>query len=422
MHIALLTHGSRGDVQPYVALASALQAAGFTVTLAAPPNLETFVRRCGIPYARLSGDTQQLLDSDEGKRWLSAGNLLAFFKALGAITDSLREDLDRDVRAACAGAEAIIAHPLTQDRALIMAEALGVPLLLGYLFPFSRTGDFPHPLVTHRRSPLASVNRLTYAMFEYAWTRGQQQALADFRQQAGLPPTALSTTQRLQGLTPLYLNGFSDAVVPRPADWPAEHAVTGYWRFDEDLRQRLGEAEPPEGLAEWLAAGSAPIFIGFGSMPVLDPAAMLTTTVALAKQMPCRIIVGAGWSRFSAEQLPEDVRLVGAVNHDWLFPQCRAVVHHGGAGTTAASLRAGKPILICSVFADQPFWGRQLTDLGVGAHLPFKHLSPKALERALRSLLRPEVAARAEALGARLRAENGVDRAVLAIKQHLTIP
>lgn len=419
MRLALLTHGTRGDVQPYVALATALQDAGFTVTLAAPPNLEAFVRRCGVAYAPMSGDSQALLDSDDGKRWLSAGNHLAFLKALGAILAGLQADLDRDTIAACQGADAIVAHPLCQDRALIMAEALQVPLLLGLPFPLSRTRAFPHPLITARPLPWSRLNRLTYAMFEYAWHKGQIAALTDFRRQVGVPATDRSTHDLLDERRIPHLYGFSEHLVPRPADWPDTHHVTGDWRLSDPLRLRLGEAVIPTGLADWLDAGEAPIFVGFGSMPVEDPAAVLAMTAALARRLQTRIVIGAGWSGLAAETLPDDLFLVGAVNHEWLFPQCRAIVHHGGAGTTAASLRAGRPTLIASVFADQPFWGRRVTDLGVGAHVPFSKLTPTRLETTLRRLLRPEVTQRAEALATGLRDASGAERAVTVIKQHL---
>jgi sterol 3beta-glucosyltransferase len=303
-----------------------------------------------------------------------------------------------------------------------MAEALNVPLVLSYLCPMYPSGDFANPFVTTSSLPLRLLNRLTHGLFGRLWWRGQKAMINDLRRQVGLPPTDRSTYRRILDRRSLFLHAFSEHLQPRPADWGSSHVVTGFWRLPDAFRARLGEDAAPPDLAAWLDAGPAPIFIGFGSMPVEDPETMLATTVALARQLQTRIVIGAGWSRLAAGDLPDDVFLVGSVNHEWLFPLCRAVVHHGGAGTTAASLRAGRPTLICSVFADQPYWGRRITELGVGAHIPFRNLSPVTLERALRALLQPGVAERAEALGERLRAENGVGRAVLAIKQHLTAP
>ncbi|MBC7542820.1 MAG: glycosyltransferase family 1 protein [Candidatus Sericytochromatia bacterium] len=417
--IALLAHGTRGDVQPYVALAARLMEAGFDVSLAAPPNLEAFVRRCEIPYKRLSGDSQVILESEQGRRWLSSGNVAAFLKELGDILHDLRHDLDREVQVACEGADAIIAQPLTEDRGLIMAEALGVPLLLGNFFPYCRTGAFANPFVTTSKLPLPMLNRATYALFDHIWWKGQRPVMNQMRAQLGLAPESRSTKRRIYDRRDPFLHAFSTHVLPRPTDWGDEHTVTGYWQLPQALREKLGEAAMPAKLVDWLAAGPAPIFIGFGSMPVEDPAAILASTIDLARRLQTRIIIGAGWSNLADTDLPDEVCLIGSVNHEWLFPQCRAVVHHGGAGTTAASLRAGAPTLICSVFADQPFWGRRVADLGVGAHIPFRKMSPTGLESALRDLLRPEVAQRASALSKRLQQENGIDEAVMAIKTHL---
>jgi sterol 3beta-glucosyltransferase len=419
MRIALLTHGTRGDVQPYVALAARLQDAGFEVRLAVPPNLTDFVSRCGIPTATISGDSQAILDSDQGKRWLSSGNVGAFLKELGEIMHSQGQDLDRDCQIACEGADAIIANPLTEDRALIMAEALGVPFMLGYQFPFCRTGAFANPFVTTSPLPMQLLNRATYALFDQIWWKSQRTVLNQMRAQLGLSREHRSTKRRIYDRGAPFIHGFSEHVLPRPADWGHEHAVTGYWELPPALRERLGEAEPPAELVDWLDAGPAPIFMGFGSMPVEDPAAMLATTIELARRLQVRIIVGAGWSKLAEAARHDEIFVIRAVNHEWLFPRCRAVVHHGGAGTTAAGLRAGVPTLICSVFADQPFWGRRMTELGVGAHVPYRRMSLDALERALRQLLQPEVAQRAAGLGERLQQERGVDNAVQAIKAHL---
>lgn len=419
MRIALLTHGTRGDVQPYVALAAGLQDAGFEVRLAAPPNLETFVQRCGIPSTRLSGDSQAILESDQGKRWLSAGNVRAFLKELGGILHDLRDDLDLEFQRACEGADAIVAHPLAEDRGLIMAEALRVPFMLGYLFPFCRTGAFANPFVTTSLLPLPMLNRATYALFDHIWWRSQRPMMNPLRAQLGLPPEPRSTKRRIYERRAPFLHAFSEHILPRPTDWGDEHTITGFWQLPETYRDKLGETAVPAQLSAWLNAGPAPIFIGFGSMPVEDPAAMLSMTIELSRRLQTRIVVGAGWSTLAAESLPDGVRLIRSVNHDWLFPRCRAVVHHGGAGTTAAGLKAGTPTVICSVFADQPFWGRRVTVLGVGAHLPFKQLTLSGLERALRSALRPETAQRAVALGKRLQAENGIEQAVRAIQFHL---
>jgi sterol 3beta-glucosyltransferase len=182
--------------------------------------------------------------------------------------------------------------------------------------------------------------------------------------------------------------------------------VLGAIHFPDAARVRLGETARDAALEAWLSEGAPPVFFGLGSMPVRDPGQMLAMVETAARAHGVRAIVGAGWSRLPAAQgLGDRIRIVGAVDHGWLLPQCSAAVHHGGAGTAFAALHAGLPSVVTSVFADQPFWGMRIERLGVGVHLPFKKLDAKSLDRALRRALDPAMKAAADRLGATLRAE-----------------
>jgi hypothetical protein len=174
-----------------------------------------------------------------------------------------------------------------------------------------------------------------------------------------------------------------------------------------------------EDLLSWLAAGPPPVFFGFGSMPVLEPEKVIGAVAEAARLTGLRILIGAGWSDLSglAASLPDNVSLTGAINHDWLFPQCRAVIHHGGAGTTAAGLIAGRPTWIFTVFGDQPFRGHRVAQLGAGGYYRFTDLDLSHLTSALRALVRADVQQRASALGERLRAEDGLADAVRIIEK-----
>jgi sterol 3beta-glucosyltransferase len=195
--------------------------------------------------------------------------------------------------------------------------------------------------------------------------------------------------------------------------------MTGFWRLPGEVRRRIGEAEP-EDLAGWLAAGPPPVFIGFGSMPVLEPEMVIDMVAEAARLTGLRIVIGKGWSDLpglAAASLPDNLWLTGAVNHDWLFPQCRAVIHHGGVGTTAAGLIAGRATWIFSVFADQPFWGHRVARLGVGGYNQFVDFDLSHLTFALGELMREDVQQRASALGERLRTEDGLAEAVRLIEK-----
>lgn len=421
MNITLLSYGTRGDTQPFVALASALQTQGHDVLVAAPINDEAFVRRCGVGYAPLKGDIQAIFASEDGRRWLSSGNVAAFLKAMTALGHGWRHALMRDIHAAVADADAVVSQAVIQDLALIAAETRRLPLMYAHLFPLCATTAFPNPLVTTATLPLPIMNRWTHDLFNTLWWQVARRDINELRVASGLRPINETANLRGRRLKTPILQVFSDHVLPRPGDWGPEHLVTGFWRLPDAVKARLGELDPPPGLPEWLAAGPPPIYVGLGSMPVRDPDAMLQTVAAVTAELGLRAVIGAGWGIpiASVVRLPEHLTIVPAVNHDWLFPHCAAVVHHGGVGTTAAGLRAGVPTLVCAVFGDQPFWGKRVQALGVGATMAFADLDRETLTRGLRRLQSPDVRRRAAALGERLRQEDGLAQAVTAINRFL---
>jgi sterol 3beta-glucosyltransferase len=204
----------------------------------------------------------------------------------------------------------------------------------------------------------------------------------------------------------------SPHVVP-PID-DANVSTTGYWFLDE-------RADPPAELDRFLAAGDAPVYVGFGSMSSSDPAATLRMIVAATERAGRRAVIGRGWSGAAALDLPRTVYMLDAAPHQWLFPRMAALVHHGGAGTTAAGLAAGKPTLIVPHRADQPYWGRRVAALGVGvAPLPRRKLSLDTLAERLERLLGDRsIQAKAAALGEQIRAERGVEAAVTWIERFI---
>lgn len=204
---------------------------------------------------------------------------------------------------------------------------------------------------------------------------------------------------------------YGSALVPRPTEWEPHHEIAGFCGLRPELRASLGEGEVSHDLQTWLDAGPPPVFFGFGSMPILEPARVLGWVSAIAKARGLRALVGAGWSDYGAAALPEHVFLAPIFNHDRVLPRCLAAVHHGGAGTTAASLRAGLATAIVSVFADQPFWGWRLTELGAGTTLRFQTLTEERLAAAVDEVLKDERRARARSLADEVTRENGAVRA-----------
>jgi sterol 3beta-glucosyltransferase len=197
--------------------------------------------------------------------------------------------------------------------------------------------------------------------------------------------------------------------------------VTGYWTLDEnsDRSDRTDASDPPPDLAEFLARGEPPVYVGFGSMSGTDPATTTRTVLDAIRRAGVRAVLASGWGGLAPSDAPARVHVVESAPHEWLFPRCAAVVHHGGAGTTAAGLRAGCPSVVCPFFGDQYFWGRRVESIGAGpAPVPQKHLTPDRLATAIREALdTPEMRRRAQHLGTALRSESGVARAVAILER-----
>jgi sterol 3beta-glucosyltransferase len=241
--------------------------------------------------------------------------------------------------------------------------------------------------------------------------RARRDEVSILRQELGVPPASRLMTRTIaRGEAPCLL-GYSQTLFPTSRDWPTSVHPAGFFEPWPELRARLGEHGVPSELDDWLGAGSPPVFLGFGSMPVLDTKSLLRTVRATLRNLGVRGILAAGWSDLDTVR-DDTLFVVGEVDHQSLLPRCAAAVHHGGAGTTHTSLAAGTPTLICSVFADQPFWGSQCRRLGVGATFPFAKLNALRLTNGLRAILDTQVAARAREVARCMGDEDGIGSAV----------
>lgn len=429
MRITILTIGSRGDVQPYIALGRGLRDAGHEVRLATHAVFEDFVRQNGLDFALVEINPQEMLRSEAGQTWLESGrNPIRFVRRFVQIYAPLvARTLDESWQA-CQGADAIIYSPLALGGPHI-AEKLGVPAYLAGLQPKRPSRHQPAMLFPHL--PLGPVlgqvyNRLTHTVAR-ALARGMvRPILAPINQwrvaTLGLPARSTGEFLRMHERMPV-LYGVSPTVFPPPSDWPAWVHVTGYWFLD-----RPEGWQPSPELADFLAAGPPPVYIGFGSMSGRDPAATTGLVVEALARAGQRGVLLTGWGGLEREAMAAaaaaqgvEVLAVDTVPHDWLFPRMAAVFHHGGAGSTAAGLRAGVPSAAVPFFGDQPYWGAMLARLGVGpAPIPQKSLGAEGLADAItRAVGDPGMRARAAEIGEQIRAEDGVGAAVAAFHRHL---
>jgi UDP:flavonoid glycosyltransferase YjiC (YdhE family) len=411
MKILILTVGSRGDVQPYIALGAGLQTAGHAVSLATLEAFAMVAAEHGLSFHPLRGEFLELLQTPEGKAAIvGKGNPLALLRQ---VRPMLRRMLD-DALAASAGVELVIYHPKALGGYSI-AEKLGIPGILALPLPlYSPTAAFPSPIL-----PVTSLgpvlNPLSHRATIQLTTASVRGVLNRWRLEAlGLPP--VRDELRLRGRPVLRLYGYSPAVLPTPDDWDSSSVATGYWFLD-----RPQGWEPPASLRAFLNAGPPPVYVGFGSMPTQDAARTTRTVLAALERTGQRGVLATGWGGLAAIELPPSIYVLAEAPHDWLFPHITAVVHHGGAGTTAAGLRAGVPSVICPFFGDQPFWGRRVAALGAGPQpIPQRRLTVDALSAAIRAAVSdPGMRERATALGKAIQAEDGVGQAVAQIEAHI---
>lgn len=413
MNITILTAGTRGDVQPYIALALGLQRAGYAVTVASGTNFAAFVQQYGLEYAPLRADYYELIDSPEGKDLLS-GNPLRMLRNMRAVVFPLMRRMLDDSWAAAHGAEAIIFHPKVLS-GVHLAEKLRIPCFAAVAVPVVvPTRAFPMPGITTRNLG-GPLNRATYAAT--GMLSGMFRGMVNTwrREVLSLPPRK-EGEYRQNGQPIPVLHCYSPHLVPIPADWGPHVTATGFW-----FLERQNAWQPSADLAAFLAAGPPPVYVGFGSMAGNNPERLSRVVIAALQQAGQRGVIATGWGGMAARDLPETICALEGAPHDWLFPRMAAVVHHGGAGTTAAGLRAGKPTVICPFIADQPFWGKIVFERGVGPQsLPQKKLTVEKLAAAIRTATTDAaLRQRAEALGAQLRAEDGVGNAVRWIGQRL---
>jgi sterol 3beta-glucosyltransferase len=416
MRIAIMAMGSRGDVQPYLALGKGLKAAGHQIRLATHENFEALVSSHGVEFLPLKGNVQAFMEDPENRKLLESGNFLKIRNHTAKASQQAAIDWVKGGLVACQNVDLLIAGVGGLFLSVALAEKLNLPLLQAYIFPFTPTTAFPAILFPQSISKLGgAINWLSHYLFRQIMWQGSRKGDELARQQVLDLPTApfLGNYNSAQFQRYPILYGLSPSVIAKPSDWQNTY-MTGYWF--------LGEAQewtPPAALLEFLEKGTPPIFVGFGSMVSRNPeetAELILQAIQLTGQ---RAILQSGWSGLSKSDLPDTVLMVDSIPHSWLFPRVAAVVHHGGAGTTAAGLRAGVPSIVIPVFGDQPFWGQRVAELGVGTDpIPRKQLTAERLAESIHRVVSDQaMRQRAATLGAKIQAEDGVANAVAIIHE-----
>ncbi|KAJ4394056.1 hypothetical protein N0V93_003273 [Gnomoniopsis smithogilvyi] len=445
LNVVIQIVGSRGDVQPFVALGKVLKDTyGHRVRIATHAVFQNFVEENGLEFFAIGGDPAELMafmvknpGLMPGTDALKSGEITKRRKGIEQIVlgcwrscmeagDGLgpppepnqSDEVLRDNNISLAGdpnkrpfvADAIIANPPSFAH-IHIAEKMGIPLHMMFTMPWSPTKSFPHPLANIESSNAEGMmtNYISYALVEMMTWQGLGDVINRFRTKVlDLEPLSLIWAPGL--LSRLHIPTtycWSPALIPKPNDWGREINIPGFYFLD------LATSYTPDpDLAAFLEAGPPPVYIGFGSIVVDDPNKLTRMIFDAITISGVRALVSKGWGGLGADSvgIPEGVFMLGNCPHDWLFKKVSCVVHHGGAGTTAAGIKTGTPTVVVPFFGDQPFWGAMIAKAGAGpAPTPYKKLTAEILAESITTALKPETQARAKELGESIRQEKGTD-------------
>jgi UDP:flavonoid glycosyltransferase YjiC (YdhE family) len=449
LNIVIQVVGSRGDVQPFVALGKVLKDTyGHRVRLATHPTFRDFVQEHGLEFFSIGGDPTRLMafmvknpGLRPGLRSVVSGDVAQRRKDVaeyiqgcwrscyqaddgtgGHLSEPTRNGTGSKSAPNHFVADCIIANPPSFAH-IHCAEKLGIPLHIMFTMPFSPTQAFPHPLANIESSNADPqlTNYISYAMIEILSWQGLGDIINRFRAKClGLDPVSrIWGPGVLQRLKIPHTYCWSPALIPKPKDWGSHISVAGFYFINLASNYVSGTD-----LQAFLDNGPPPVYIGFGSIILEDPNAMTELIFEAAKKTGQRIVLSEGWGGMGADELhiPNNVFMLGNVPHDWLFNHVSCVVHHGGAGTTAAGITAGRPTVVVPFFGDQAFWGSMVARAGAGPDpIPHKQLTADKLADAINFCLRPESLERAKELASKIAAEQGCDMGAQSFHQFLEV-
>jgi sterol 3beta-glucosyltransferase len=408
--ITILTYGSRGDVQPFIALALGLQKEGHQVKLAAPQRFADFVSGYGIPFVPLAGDPEEI-----SRRFNDAGqNVLKMVSTMRDYIFSIALDAARGAFAACDDADLIVHSFLFTTGAHSFARARGIPDVSIQTFPiFAPTRAYPP--VTLSALPTGLISYFGHWLNEQIFWHGSN---SGYNQQRKKHPDIFSfdlfwpfDEKPPRHATPL-LFAVSPTVLPPATDSVNRANVIGYFYLDAPA-----DYQPPSRLTQFLEAGPAPICITFGSMIHREADRIAETTLDAIRITGQRAIILTGWDGWRGRTSSDDMLFLESAPHAWLLPRCKSIVHHGGAGTTAAGLRAGIPNIVIPFAGDQMFWGRRVHAIGAGPRpISVKVLSTARLVSAFVKVDDPALRNGAQLVGCTIRKDDGVGEAIRVIE------
>ena len=417
MNIGIFTYGTRGDLQPYVALALGLMDKGHKVTLSATEDFQDFVEGFGVTFLPLWGNAETMMNSSEGQSILQTENAIKLMKYYFKVLHDNREPLRNSYYEAISKVDFIIANLMTLPIVSAIAEKQNKKVALTYFMP---------PVVPTTEFPLGDFdffnfswyNKLTYKIAQGFFWKFIKQDTNEYRKELGLPELKENLVTYLDKQNILDLYCLSQSLIPQPKDWESHHKIIGFINIPKHKRETHFLDQTTSELSEWLSDGEKPIYIGFGSNGVGNTEKFSKILTQVLEKTNERILFCTGWSQFDNLPKHENLFVTKYVNHETILPHCKIGVFHGGAGTLATMLRQNLPVIIVSFYTDQPTWGKIVERKKLGVHIPVKTLSADKLISAIQKVQTKEIEKNVSIVGQQIRNENGLDNAITEIEKY----
>ena len=417
MNIGIFTYGTRGDLQPYVALALGLMNKGHKVSLSATEDFKDFVEGFGVKFEPLWGNAETMMNSKEGQNILQTENSIKLMKYYFKVLHDNRESLRKSYYQAISKVDFIIANSMTLPIVSAIAEKQCKKVTLTYFMP---------PVVPTTEFPLGDFdffnfpwyNKLTYKIAQGFFWKFIKQDTNEYRKELGLPELKENLVTYLDKQKILDLYCLSQSLISQPKDWESHHKITGFINIPQQKRETHFLDQTTSELSEWLSDGDKPIYIGFGSNGVGNTEKISKILSEVLEKTNERILFCTGWSQFNNLPKQKKIFVTKYVNHETILPKCKLGVFHGGAGTLATMLRHNLPVIIVSFYTDQPTWGKIVESKKLGVHIPVKTLSVNKLISAIQKTQTDEIKNSVTTIGQQIRDENGLDNAITEIEKH----
>lgn len=417
MNIGIFTYGTRGDLQPYVALALGLMDKGHKVTLSATEDFKDFVEGFGVKFEPLWGNAETMMNSKEGQNILQTENSIKLMKYYFKVLHDNREPLRKSYYQAISKVDFIIANSMTLPIVSAIAEKQCKKVALTYFMP---------PVVPTTEFPLGDFdffnfpwyNKLTYKIAQAFFWKFIKQDTNEYRKELGLPELKENLVTYLDKQKILDLYCLSPSLISQPKDWESHHKITGFINIPKQKRETHFLDQTTRELSEWLSDGDKPIYVGFGSNGVGNTEKFSKIITEVLEKTNERILFCTGWSQFNNLLKHKNLFVTKYVNHETILPKCKLGIFHGGAGTLATMLRHNLPVIIVSFYTDQPTWGKIVESKKLGVHIPVKTLSFDKLISAIQKTQTDEIKNSITTIGQQIRDENGLDNAITEIEKH----